>query len=184
VPRDEIDDPAHIAGGMSVNDRLIGQARAEKPGAGAAMQRGHDSRLGAGQFAAQHLGEKMVVAEPLARVVERHDEEIFPLEHVDDRGRAGRPVNGFAERGAEAAENRGPREELPDFGRLPAQDLLSQEVDDEPAVAGEMVDEGARRGMPAQRESSEVDRRWPPLGPVGQIGQLLRGELGIGDSGD
>ena len=105
VPRDEIDDAGQVAGGERVTDRLIGQARPEKPGAGPLVQNGQGFRLLPGQLTAEHLREKMVIAEPLAGLVERHDEEIFPIENVDYRGGVGLPVNGFAERGGETVEN-------------------------------------------------------------------------------
>ena len=49
--------------------------------------------------------------------------------------------------------------------------LLGQEVEDEPAVTGELADEGARRRVPAQRQRREVDPRGPAFGPAGQVSQ-------------
>ncbi len=184
MPGDKAGYLGRVAGRERVADRLIGQARLQEPGARTPVQGRQHPWLRPGQLTAQDLREKMVIAEPLAGVIERHDEQIVPLEHADDLSRVLRPDHGVAERGAEAAENRGAGEELPDLGGLPAQYLLSEEVDDETAVAGELADEGARGGVPAQRESSEVHARGPALGPLGQVSQVLRGELGAGDPGD
>ena len=100
--------------------------------------------------AAEHLREETVIAEPLPRVIKRHDEEIFTFEYVDDLGRIVRPDNGIAQRRAEPAENRGARKESPGLGRLAAEYLLGQEVDDKSIVASEFADEHVRRRVPSQ----------------------------------
>src|SRR5208282_4096791 len=136
------------------------------------MQNGHYLGLGPGQFAAEYLREEMVIPEPLPSVIERHDEKIFPLEYVDDLGSVGRADYGIAQRRAESAQSRGPHEELTDSGWLVAEHFLDQEVNDKPAVTGELPDEGARRRVLAQCEGREVDPGRPALGPADQIGQI------------
>jgi hypothetical protein len=83
----------------------------------------------------------MVVAVPFPAVIERHHKEVLPFQDFDDLRRVGRSDNGVAQRGAEPAEYGRPGQEPPDTGRLPAQDLLGQEVDNEPVAAGEVTHE-------------------------------------------
>jgi hypothetical protein len=83
---DQVDDPGGVPGGAGVADGLVRRAGPAVPGAGALVQGGRDVRLGPGKLAAEHLGEEMVIAEPLPGVVQRHDEEVLPLEHADDLG--------------------------------------------------------------------------------------------------
>jgi len=118
-----------------------------------------------------------VIAEPPASIVERDNEQVFPVEDVDDLCRAGRTDHGIAERRAKPAENGCPHEELPDLGRLAAEHLLGQEVGDEPVVAAELADEGARVGVAAQRERREVQSGRPPLGPLDQHGNIGEADL-------
>src|SRR5208283_2062434 len=101
----------------------------------------HHVWLGPGQLAAEHLREKLVIAKPAASFVKRDDEEVLPLEGIDDRRGVTRPGHRIAERRAEPAENSGPGEELPDLGGLLAENFLGQEIGDEPVVAGELPDE-------------------------------------------
>ena len=57
----------------------------------------------------------MVIAVPLPVVVKRHEEQVLAFEHVDDLRSVGRADDGVAQRGAEPAQNGGPRQELPDL---------------------------------------------------------------------
>src|SRR6202034_4505240 len=98
----------------------------------------------------------MVIAVPLPMVIKRHEEEVLPLEDVDDLRRVGRADDGVAQRRAEPAENGGAREEMADLARLAAESLYREIVNDEPVVAGELADEGARRGVTAKGERREV----------------------------
>src|SRR6202011_4022661 len=88
---------------------------------------------------------------------------------------------GVAERRTEPVENGRPREELPDVARLAAEHLLGEEVDDEPVVASELADEGARRGVTAQRERREVQSGRPSFGAFEENRQVGLAELNAGD---
>src|SRR5450759_1447933 len=100
------------------------------PGARALVQGRHEVGLGPGELGVQHLGEEMVIAEPLPGLIKRHDEKVLPLKDIDDLRRVGRPGYGVAQRRAEPGENRRPHKELPDIARLAAEYLLGQEMDD------------------------------------------------------
>ena len=172
VMRDEVDGPGDVTAGERMTDRLVRRSGLPVPGARPVMQAGQDVRLGPGQLAAQHLSEEMVVAVPLPGVIEWHDEEILSLQDFDDLRRVGRSDHRVAQRRAEPVEDGRPGQELPGLLRLTAEYLLGQEVDDEAVVAGELADEGARRGMTAQRERREIYPGRPSLGPFDEIVQV------------
>src|ERR1700730_11272006 len=165
VTGDEVDGPADVARGQRVTYRLAHRPRHPMPGAGAFMPGGHQIRLGPGQLAAKHLREEVVIAVPLPDLVQGHDEEVLALEDADDLRCVRRPGDGVAQRRAEPVENGGPHEELPDLGGLAAEHLLGQEVDDEPVIAAELVNEGARRGVIAKRQRRQIDPRRPSGAP-------------------
>src|SRR5690348_13375420 len=139
VVRDEPGGLAEVARRYRVADRLVRRPVFGVPGAGPAMQFGNQVRLDLRELAAEHLGEQVVISVPLPGVVQRDDEQVFPLEDLDQVRRAGRFGDGGAQRRAEPAEDGGPGEKLLHLARLAAQYLLSQEIDDEPVVAGELA---------------------------------------------
>ena len=77
---DELAGTVEVAGGQGVPDRLVGEAVGLVPGAGAPVQQRHLGRPFGEQPRAQHVGEQVVVAEPGQLVVQRHDEQVGPLE--------------------------------------------------------------------------------------------------------
>ncbi|MGH3232412.1 MAG: hypothetical protein ACRDOH_03980 [Streptosporangiaceae bacterium] len=180
MTRDKPDSSGEVAGGHRIADRLVHRPRLSMPATRALVQRAQQARLGPGEVTAQHLREETVITEPLPDLVERHDEQVLPVQDADNLRRVGRPDDGIAERRAETAENGRPREELADVGRLAAEHLLGQEVGDKPVVAAELADESARRGVAAKGERREVQTGRPPLGPLDQRGKIGDAELGGG----
>ena len=71
------------------------------------MQGGHYLRLGPGQLAAKYLREEVVIAEPLPSVIERHDEEIFPLERSMISAASAEPTTASHSGAQNRLENRG-----------------------------------------------------------------------------
>ena len=114
----------------------------------------------------------MVIAEPLPVLVQRHDEQVVPLQHGQDLRGVGHPADRRAERGAEPAQHRRADQELLDFRRLPGEHLFGQEVTDEPVVPGELADELVRRRMTAQRQRGQVHAGRPAFRPRHQIRQI------------
>jgi hypothetical protein len=131
------------------------------PGARALVQGRPDARLGPGQLAAKHLREQMVIAVPLTVIVKRYEEEVLALEDVNDLCCVTGPGDCVAKGHAEPVQDGRPREELPDVARLSAEHLFGEKVDDEPVVAGELVDEGTWRGMTAEGERREIQSGRP-----------------------
>ena len=118
------------------------------------MQGGHDFRFGAAELTAEHLGEEVVIAEPLPGVVERYDKEVFPFEGVDNLGRPGRSGHGITQRRAKSAEDRSAQEKLPHMARLAAEHLLGQKLFDKPAIAAEPADDVMGRRAPRSNSAA------------------------------
>lgn len=118
----------------------------------------------------------MVVAIPFPVVIQGHHKEILAFQDFDDLRRVRRSDNGVAQGGAEPGQYGGPGEEPADLGRLPAQYLFGQEVDNEPVAAGEVTHEFGGRRVRLQGERSEVYPRRPPIGPGHQVGGIGRAE--------
>ncbi|CRQ88701.1 hypothetical protein PAERUG_E16_London_17_VIM_2_04_14_03229 [Pseudomonas aeruginosa] len=120
-----------LAGAQRLLHRLVEQAMAAEPAAGAQVQ-GAGGRTEVGQGTRQQqVGEQVVVAEPLAVFVQRHEEDLVLLQVVEDRRAVAGLAHGIAELGAEALEARGLGEERLDLGRLPLDHLLQQVVADQ-----------------------------------------------------
>ena len=184
MPRHEIDDAGHVTGTVRVAYRLVRGARPAVPGGGALVQGGHDFRFGAAELTAEHLGEEMVIAEPLPRVVEWDDEEVFPFEDVDNFGRIGRSGHGITQRRAKSAQDRGAEEKLPHFRRLAAEHLLGQKLFDKPAITAELADDVMGRRASVQQKRRQVDPGGPAFGQVHELSQVGWAELEASDRGD
>ena len=180
VAGDERNGPGRVARGEGVMDRLLRRPGRLMPGARALVQGRHQGRFCPGQPALQQLREQVVVPVPLPVVVEWHQEEILPVEHLDDPRGTRRPGDHVAERGAEPGQHRGPGQELLDLGGLAAEHLLGQEVHDEPVVAGELPDEGVRRRIAAQRDRGQIHPGWPSLGSFHELIEVGFAELDSG----
>ena len=117
------------------------------------------------QVRAQHVGEQVVVAVPLASVVERDEEEVGPLEGDERRAAPSLcPVTASQSGPVEPRRGRTSRSRKSrTSGRLAGQHLLGEVVDDVPVVAREAGDERRRRPRgPASRAPPAAGRRSSP----------------------
>src|SRR5918999_2811935 len=89
----------------------------------------------------EDVREEMMVAIPLAPVVESDDEQVPSLEVLQQRLRSRLTHDRVAQRAAHAIENRGSQQEAPDVWRLGLQHLFDQVIGDVAVVAGEAIDE-------------------------------------------
>lgn len=181
MARNELDRPGDVTSGEGMTDRLVRRSGQPIPGARALVQGRDDVRLSPDQLTAEHLREEMVIAVPLALVVKRHEEEVLALEDLDDLRRVGGLGHRGAQRRAEPVENSRPRQELPDVARLATEHLLGEEVDDEPVVASELANEGARGGVTAKGERREIQSGRPSFRALEEKSQIGLGELNAGN---
>ena len=125
------------------------------------------------QARVQNVGEEMVVAIPLAPVVEGDQEQVSPIEGLEHGLAAGLGGDGFAQRPVQSAQDGGVQQEGPKIFGLALQDLLGQVVDDVAVVPGEPGNEAGDVASALHRERRQLDRGDPPFGPRVQCGDLL-----------
>jgi hypothetical protein len=80
MPRDQRRRLVELSGRAGVSDGRIQVAGLPMPGRGPPVQGRHQRRLAGGELQAEQLGEQVVVAIPLASVVERHQEQVGALQ--------------------------------------------------------------------------------------------------------
>jgi hypothetical protein len=139
--------------------------------------------LAAGKLQAQQLSEQLVVAVPLPAVVQRHQEQIRPLQFLQP---AGGPIglqDGVTQGTGQAPQHRGPEQERRDLGRLAGEHVGGQVVRNMPVVAMKGGDELALVLSPAQGQPSQVQPGRPALGPLRQeldiLGRQLQPHRGV-----
>ena len=91
-----------------------------EPNARPPMELRHPIGLRLPQVRLQHLGEEMVIAIPLALVVERNDEEVAAFQSFQHRFAIFLVGDGIAQRTAQAIENGGLQQEVADVVRAGA----------------------------------------------------------------
>ena len=167
------------AAGQRVVDRFREQAFPAEPAAGPPVEGGH--RLGAGlagQPGAQHVGEQVVVAVPDPLVVQRHQEQVGPLQLLQDRlavpGGGGQQR--IAQRGAQPVEHAGGQQKASGRGRPAVQHLGRQVVGHQAVPAGEGGHERRRVGPVAQRQPGQLEPGRPALGALDQRRHLRVGQ--------
>ena len=116
------------------------------------------------QVRLQNVREEVVVAVPLAAVVERDQEQVPSIQRLE-HGLAAVPAgNGIAERAAQPVQDGGLQQEVPDVIGLALQHLLDQVVDDVPVIPREAGDEAGDVVAPLHRQRRQLKRGDPPFG--------------------
>ena len=115
------------------------------------MQRRHLLRLRLAQARAQDVGKQVMIAIPLAPVVQRHHEQVGALQTVQRRRAVCLPADGLAQRTAQPLQNRSLQQEAADRFGLALQDLFDQIVDDVAVAAGECLNKTGAIGSPLHR---------------------------------
>ena len=80
------------------------------------MQQRRKSWLGPVQFVAQPFGEQRVIPVPVAPAIQGHQEQLDPLQLLQQRLRPARSGHRVTQRPGEALENRRPHQERADAG--------------------------------------------------------------------
>jgi hypothetical protein len=163
VPHDQVSGLRVITAGRRVRDRLLRGAVLAVPGRGAAVQLGHQFRGRTDELVPQQLREEVVVAVPLASLVERHQEQVGALDTLELL--RGVPIarHGVAQRRAEPLQDRGAQQELAKPLRLFRQDLL-QVVADMSVVRRQRLHAGVPVRVRLDRQRPEPEAGGPPLG--------------------
>ena len=125
----------------------------------------------------QHVREKVVVAVPVAVVVERDQEQVGAVEGFQGGLAAGFTCDGVAERAVQTVQQAGAEQEGADLFGLPCQHLLDQVVHDVPVIARESGDEGADVFSSLHRDGGELERGNPAFGPSLQRCDVVRSEV-------
>ena len=126
---------------------------------------------------AQDIGEQVVVAVPVATVVEGYDEQVRPLERLEHGLGVADAGDRIAERAAQPFEDRGVEQEGADGLGLADEHLLDEVVDDVPIVAREAGDEPGGVLASLQREGRELQGGDPPLGASLESGDVRGREI-------
>ena len=173
LPGDEPDRCVDLAGGEGVADGRVRLSLLGEPLVRALVELGDEPGLALRELGAEQIGEELVVAVPLAAVVERNQEEVRALELRQARRRATPPGHRVAERSRERVEDRGLEQEVPLARVQRAENDLGQVVDDVAVRAVEGGYEPVRIGALTQGERREVDPGGPALGaPVQDLEAL------------
>ncbi len=181
---DELGRAVEVARGERVPHRRLGLPGVREPRTGAAMQLRHRRRPLPLEVRGEHVGEQVVVAVPPPLVVERHHEQVAPLQRLQHLRAAGVRGHRVAQRAGEAFEHGGAEQEVADVGRLLVQHLRHQVVDDVAVVAGEPGDEPGRVGAVPQRERGQLQGGDPSLGAAAEGGDVGGVEVEAGGRGE
>ena len=107
------------------------------------------------QVRLQNIGKEVVIAIPLALVIERNDEQVAALQGFQHPFAIFLPGDGIAQRTAQPVENGGLQQEAADTFGLALQNLFDQIVQDKTVAAGESLDKtGACLLAPAWRRAA------------------------------
>ncbi|MDP9207529.1 MAG: hypothetical protein M3O65_03335 [Actinomycetota bacterium] len=157
-----------LTGRTGMADGLIKIARLPVPGRGPPVQGHQQPRLPAVELHAEQLREQVLIAIPLAPIIQRNQEQIGAFQLLQQPRRPLRLQHGVAQRAGQALQDRGAQQEPPDGVRLAGQHLRAQVVGDMAVVAMERGDEGAGVLPAAKRQTGQDQPRRPALGPLGQ----------------
>jgi hypothetical protein len=177
---DEPGDRGGVARSLGVLDGDLGQPVGLAPGRRPPVELGDEVRLAPAQLARQQLPEQVVVAVPLAPVVERQHQEVAVLQLLQQPRRPRRGQRGVAQGPRHAVEDRGAGEERRLVLRHPVEDLGAQVVAHEPVVAPDAQAPIGLRAAGRQCERREVEAGGPALRALDQVVHLRRPELDPG----
>ena len=149
------------------------------PHGGSGVQRRHDLGLLDLDLVAKHRREQRVVAIGIA-ALERHEEQVGPLQLLQHRGGARRVEGRVAERSGEAFEYRGAEKESTPLGRNGLEHVVSEIVENASAVSGEGGNERAWVFVLEHEDQRQVEARHPALGAVVQPPGIVGAEPDVG----
>ncbi|MCY1427711.1 hypothetical protein D9M71_435700 [compost metagenome] len=145
----------------------------EIPARGVALQFGDLLWLLALQRGTQVAGEQAVIAEPLAAVVEREEEQAVAFQAFEQCLAVAASGQRVAQRGAELVEDAGVQQELAAVLVQTGEDVFGQVVGQRQAGGGQRVAEDVCVVPPAQGQRRQVQGSRPAFAVALQVGDLL-----------
>jgi len=177
VPLHQPRRPGGVVGGQGVPDRVVDQPVRLAPGGRGAVQLDHSLGLLLGEADAEQVGEQVVVAPPAAHLIQRQQEQVRPLDALQQLLAVGAAGDCVAQRPTQPLQHRGLQQELAHLFRLAFQQLLAQVVQDVPMAAGELFHEGLGVGALPQRQGGQLQPHRPPFGAGLHGGDHLRRQV-------
>ena len=120
----------------------------------------------------ENFGEEVMVAKPLALIIQWDDKEVASLQGLQPRLAFFLVGDGIAQRAVQPVENGGLEQEAPDAFGLALQDLFDQIVHNVAVVPGESPDEPGNVLSTPHGERRQLEPRDPTLGAVFQRGDV------------
>jgi hypothetical protein len=149
VPLDQPGRPAAVAGGQGMADGIVGQPVPLVPRPRGPVQLDRPVRPLLLEPCAEQGGEQVVVAPPAAHLVQRHQEQVGPLDLLQQPLAVAAAGDGVTQRAAQSLQHRGLQQELAHLLGLAVEHLLGQVVEDVPVAAAEAGHEAGRVGVAA-----------------------------------
>ena len=125
----------------------------------------------------EHVGKEVVIAIPVALVIQRHDKEVASLQGLQAHAAPRLAGDGIAQRAIQPVENGGLEQEAADRFGLTLQDLFDQIVHDVPVVSSECPDEPGNILVALHGERGQLQAGNPAFGAVFQRGDIFRREV-------
>ena len=173
--------PDRVAGGQGVADGLVDHPVGLCPGGRGPVQLRHPFGLLLLEAGPQQVGEQVVVAPPAADLVQGDQEQVAPLQLLQQPLAVGPAGDGVAQRSREPLQHRGLEQEPHRRLGLAVQDLLGQVVEHVAVAAGEAGHEAAGVVAVVQRQGGQLEPGRPALGPGHQGAHAGLGQVGVGD---
>ena len=161
-----------LTGTQGLLDRLVQAPLSAEPATGTQVQTRQRLRQLAGRIGTQQIGEQVVVTEPVALLVQRHQKHLMRLQVLEHGGTVMAIAHRIAQFGTEAIEAGGVIEKGLQLGRL-ALDHLFQQVIADHALGAVQTTLAFGGGEQPQAQASG-----PALAALQQVVQRLARQLG------
>jgi hypothetical protein len=154
------------------------------------MQPGERIRMHLRQTHSQRLGAQRMVPEPTAVGIHSLEEQVRPLQVIQDPARIVPAADRVAQRGRKPLQNGGVHQEALDVLRLLPEHFVRQVIRDVAVPAAELAQESGNVRRASRPLQHRLDRRGrelypgrPALGAFFQKGEIFRGEAEVEGSG-
>ena len=161
---DQVGGSLEVLAGHRVADRLGQIAVVLTPVACPPLQVSNVVSLLVQEACSQHVGKQVVIAVPVALIIERDQEQIPSLDRLKRGLAAVLAGDRIAQGAVQPAQNGRLQQEVPKVFGLTLQDLFDEVVDDVPVIPGEPRDEAGDVVSALHRQCRQLDRRDPAFG--------------------